>query len=1114
MKKKLRMTSILSIVIVMLFSIFQPMVEAVTNDTTQDLFTTSYDGKELDTKEVLMLQKETEIEIKANHTFDLVINKEDSFELKEANESLKEETVDTENIETNETLSSDSINEDKKNVQLVEKEEVYFLSFKAGEISKVRIVLTDVKAVEIKGIAKFNEGALKEQEVSIVKIGEVSSQSEEDTMSPTESSSSKTTQSADTTKESEKKTANSEEKKSKAGIKPFVAPSSIPDGQGYLNTSRFNPPSIMGAAQAFYAKFIPGVTQVVPFGGKNSGYSVLDCTTNKMKDSPYFKSDKNGNWVDVRFTQEQINGANYASRDQDFLYSHEFFTINPAGGSAGKFGVTYKNVGQYEGKTLDLKITILDYLRKENTWDDTLISFGKKKIAIENKNMYWTQQRWEFYKHNTNEPVKVKGYMTINDIDGGQNFSVSPNTIPKIKNIYNFGGDSKVSYEKGDVIKGGLSEEWTAYNGKIYDYTKGETGLSLFTPTSVGACDPDDQRYFAMLEYEADSMEFCWGSDPYSGSNIIEGAYFGYVAKKPARTELISPTKTVSDSNETKVKENMLYNRSEEYTYSINHFVPEEYSEFYYSTYRVEDTVDSALEILSPSTSVKVVNEEGKDVTSQFTNTSTTSKLQMAAKIAFIESKDFYNHTYTFSFKVKVKSSTDLEPYRGTNSGSSIAVPYIKNKGSVTVQYPNGASFVTNTKNTNEVGTLIPDLRLLKIDNNNKLIDVAKFTITAPDGRVDIRTSSSGVVEFPYFVEGTYTIKETAAPVGYEIMANEFHMVFRRESGGRVFVLYQDLTTDGTFKYRTTGNSFSTVPNAAWEAGTNILAIVNKKQTRDIVVQKRWDDNNNAAGLRPATISVKLQRKTSAQSTWSDISGATATLTSSSGVDSISGDNRDYWKGTHTFKDVDTHDASGNRYIYRVVETGIPPYKTSYSPADSNAAHDSKDPIKDAGYFYITNTVSTYDLDIIKQDLDTKDKLNGVTFTVQKQGETEKTYVTSGGSSSNPEGKITLQHLLPGTYTIRETKTVSGYELLESSYTLKINDDGTVSPDTNASQYYWIYERTGSTNQLKLTVNNREQVQLPATGGPGNHLLINIMIVLSLCVIAILIRKYWIIRRS
>ena len=113
-----------------------------------------------------------------------------------------------------------------------------------------------------------------------------------------------------------------------------------------------------------------------------------------------------------------------------------------------------------------------------------------------------------------------------------------------------------------------------------------------------------------------------------------------------------------------------------------------------------------------------------------------------------------------------------------------------------------------------------------------------------------------------------------------------------------------------------------------------------------------------------------------------------------------------------------------------------------------------------------------------------------VTFTKADTtpGATKKVTVVSG-----PTG-IVLEGLKPGTYTIKESKAPSGYNLDPNTYTIKVDwtydataKTGSFALDTTASSDGVTW--TATTAKASITIDNKSGTTLPSTGGMGTTIL-------------------------
>ena len=115
---------------------------------------------------------------------------------------------------------------------------------------------------------------------------------------------------------------------------------------------------------------------------------------------------------------------------------------------------------------------------------------------------------------------------------------------------------------------------------------------------------------------------------------------------------------------------------------------------------------------------------------------------------------------------------------------------------------------------------------------------------------------------------------------------------------------------------------------------------------------------------------------------------------------------------------------------------------------------------------------------IVKQDSETKEKLEGVQF--QLLDENKNVLYTNLQTDKN--GMITIDNLLPGKYYVKETKTISGYELYEKLIEVEIalNEEFTVTVNNNKEDEPTI-ERTSDEKEVDYTSVSTPKI-LPITG--------------------------------
>lgn len=373
------------------------------------------------------------------------------------------------------------------------------------------------------------------------------------------------------------------------------------------------------------------------------------------------------------------------------------YTIsNPTEDKKGKIGILYTNVGNYEGKPLDLKITLMDWDRYINPDIKTYITFEKSEIGHSQSGYNWIDQVWEYVDHETGKPVKISGsFMTFADLDAKQYVEFSKETTDKIDKMY-------------------VSEDtWV-------DATQSPKGELKIGDVSSKTSNSDDKFAMVTALFDGGRMHFKWGKDytgyPKDEANMRDGnkplgaQFFAFSAKKPVKTELLKPAKRVSDADEKAKTENNLKVLSEKYSYEVSHTVPSEYEEFFYKSYVMSDTVPKELVVGK----VEIVDETGKNVTDKFENKSNKNELAYSAKADELKKGDFYGHTYTLKIEVNVDTKADISKL-------------LDKDGNFVIQNTARVSKDGNTKDTNPVKTKIKklpnEIKKYILNKDHKLVE-------------------------------------------------------------------------------------------------------------------------------------------------------------------------------------------------------------------------------------------------------------------------------------------------------------------------------------------------------------------------------------------------------
>lgn len=365
----------------------------------------------------------------------------------------------------------------------------------------------------------------------------------------------------------------------------------------------------------FIAQFNEGKTEVTPFGKAKT--RLLTDETGGLKQQGYSSN------VVVFNPNEQDN-------------------IEDIVGS----GVEATHVGIYEGKELDLRITITKFSPPAAG-----NHYGNIMLALDNISLNTQDYRnvdfdYEYFEHGTDIPVAVSGFMTINDLDWNQGFTMSKETSESVKNIYVSSDTNKISF-KND-------------NGKYVFYDT--TGINVA---------PDNLDHTFTFTYEnASKLSLSWGNLTRNGvetanlrPNAISGDYFGYIAKKPLKTEFPAPIKGNTDSDEDFVEKNELIDRYEAMFYTIKQFVPDEYEDFYSEELVIGDQIKDIFDIEK----ITIENEEETNADSFFTVNIDKNEMTATATAEALKNAEFYGHTYIFKVHVKIKDDADLSEYSENN---------------------------------------------------------------------------------------------------------------------------------------------------------------------------------------------------------------------------------------------------------------------------------------------------------------------------------------------------------------------------------------------------------------------------------------------------------------
>lgn len=472
-------------------------------------------------------------------------------------------------------------------------------------------------------------------------------------------------------------------------------------------------------------KVTKGITQPIPFGGNSDDWA----------------------------NSQTSDGAKY-----------NVFKLAGNDGLKGRVGMLYRNVGIYNGHTIDLKLTLMDWditfanvsdaKQRENDAATAYAAFGTEKFSIFDPGESALKYRVDFLDHTTGKPVKVTGLWTFADIDANQHLIFDNNTMDIIDNDI-YAGDAKDS-----------NDTWLSYK-KMYgtnDFYSDANLHNLSNPTTkVGTVTANDRRGMLTTTFsDTDHFTMIWAYGNNTGKHVLEsqqrvmnnpkffqmtGKYIpdaeknkidkiynyvdasryahaylefggkGITAQKPAE-----PRKYDSDSDEgtnipaeidtvKSVDHDMLKNRYEPYHYQFVEDVPDVLNLFKFTKFQFTDQIDKVLD----ASNVHVYNRANQDVTNDFTvDIDSNNKLTVTAKEHALARDDFYREQYKINFDAKIKPGVSLADH---------ADPKHKNQAVIynQVTVDNGFGTAESNKTTTNVElTKAEDKKAVSQDGNGK----------------------------------------------------------------------------------------------------------------------------------------------------------------------------------------------------------------------------------------------------------------------------------------------------------------------------------------------------------------------------------------------------------
>lgn len=365
-------------------------------------------------------------------------------------------------------------------------------------------------------------------------------------------------------------------------------------------------------------------------------------------------------------------------------YSTSAVHFKSSGFASGKkVYAVYPNVGKYDGKLLDLKLTLSDPLRTytgHGTYTVPTVGFFTNKIGICQYVTHDVAAKFEFLEHGTNTAVSVKGHITIKDIDGGyQNYgsgfrAYGDHGVDKI-NILSGGDHLVTSYKKTSagnyysLIKGKNSNDQgnsdiaeTDKKGWAVIYFNGSFSIRTELGDDFDATSGHGNRHAGVI-FESTVIGIYTPDAPKKRSGSKDAVYANmqwHNSTDASKAEWERPLDTEPGGT---------------YAYGIEHTI----YPMTYTSYVLTDNLDTCVSYVTGSG--KVLDSAGNNLTDKFNFNYNASTHMLAISPKNLSVLD-YKTTLYYTFQVTL---ADRQTLLSHGHQENTVYYYIKNVASVNV---------------------------------------------------------------------------------------------------------------------------------------------------------------------------------------------------------------------------------------------------------------------------------------------------------------------------------------------------------------------------------------------------------------------------------------------
>ena len=315
---------------------------------------------------------------------------------------------------------------------------------------------------------------------------------------------------------------------------------------------------------------------------------------------------------------------------------------------SGTIGVRYNNIGHYNGSAVDLKIMLVDgEIRTATTTTHPdinmpSVAFMDNSIDIyqqsyQSRNFVW---QFTFYRRGTNTPISVPFHANFKDID---NTEILGHGYSGIDGVYvmSRGSGGNLSYNSSQVYAPSeLSGDDDRQNWA----------------TLIGVASSFRLGYTRRLDIDVETWD--------KGSDYRTFYHWKWSNDSLVKFDTPVPTKRINGSTSASIYNDTAFN------YTVDFAVPPENATTYYTSFKLNDTLASCLQLANGTSSITIRDSAGNDVTSKFDRTISAQSIQLSLRN--VGDASFYGKSYTVTLKCKKRSGHDLSAWFSTSGSGSV----------------------------------------------------------------------------------------------------------------------------------------------------------------------------------------------------------------------------------------------------------------------------------------------------------------------------------------------------------------------------------------------------------------------------------------------------------